>query len=85
MAPMADRLGQELASFQGIWKGGFWAADPLRPQGSVYGIFGQMGTSHATYLRCIKPYVNERSTVLEIGPGRGAWTNSCALRRHLGA
>jgi len=73
---MADRLGQELASFQGLWKGGYWAADPLRPQGSVYGIFGQMGTSHATYLRCIKPYVNEQSTVLEIGPGRGAWTKT---------
>jgi hypothetical protein len=71
-----DRLGQELASFQELWKGGYWAADPLRHQGSAYGIFGQMGTSHATYLRCIKPYVHEQSAVLEIGPGRGAWTKT---------
>jgi len=73
---MVDRLAQELDSFRGLWKGGYWAADPLRHQGSVYGIFGQMGTSHATYLRCIKPYVHEQSTVLEIGPGRGAWTKT---------
>jgi len=75
-AVLPDRLNEELASFQGIWKGGYWAADPLRPQGSVYAFFGQMGTSHATYLRCIKPYVHEDSTVLEIGPGRGAWTRT---------
>jgi len=71
-----DRLREELASFQGIWKGGYWAADPLRPQGSAYAFFGQMGTSHATWLRCIKPYVHEETVALEVGPGRGAWTRT---------
>lgn len=71
-----DPPNRELASFEGLWPGGYWAADPLDPHGSVLGIFGQIGTSHATYLRCIKPYVSANSRVLEIGPGRGAWTRT---------
>lgn len=71
-----DRLTSELDSFRGLWKGGFLAADPLDPSSSLYSIFGFMSTSHATYLRCIKPYVHEESRVLEIGPGRGGWTRT---------
>ncbi|MEB2313868.1 MAG: methyltransferase domain-containing protein [Polyangiaceae bacterium] len=32
-----------------------------------------MSVLHVTYLVCIRPYVVSSSTVLEIGPGRGAW------------
>lgn len=35
-----------------------------------------MSSLHATYLRCIKPYVNDSTIVLEIGPGKGAWTKA---------
>jgi len=35
-----------------------------------------MSILHATYLRCIKPYVNNQTVALEIGPGRGAWTKT---------
>jgi hypothetical protein len=35
-----------------------------------------MSTLHATYLCCIKPYVNQDTVALEIGPGRNAWTKT---------
>jgi hypothetical protein len=35
-----------------------------------------MSVLHATYLRCIKPYITETAIALEIGPGRGAWTKT---------
>lgn len=35
-----------------------------------------MSVLHATYLRCIKPYINPQTVALEIGPGRGAWTKT---------
>lgn len=35
-----------------------------------------MSVLHATYLRCIKPYINEDTVALEIGAGRGAWTKA---------
>ena len=43
---------------------------------SGYGQLGFMSILHATYLRCIKPYINRHSVALEIGPGRGAWTKA---------
>jgi 16S rRNA A1518/A1519 N6-dimethyltransferase RsmA/KsgA/DIM1 with predicted DNA glycosylase/AP lyase activity len=43
---------------------------------SGYGQLGFMSVLHATYLRCIKPYINNHTVSLEIGPGRGAWTKA---------
>lgn len=37
-----------------------------------------MSILHATYLYCIKPYINKYCNALEIGSGRGAWTK-CLL------
>jgi SAM-dependent methyltransferase len=70
----------ELASFQTLWRGGYYEGDPLDPTGmSNYGpAFNFMGILHVTYLVCIKPWVTRNSTVLEIGPGRGGWTK-CIL------
>jgi hypothetical protein len=72
----------ELTQFRDLWEGGYYEGNPLDPMApSGYGPFGYMSCLHATYLRCIKPYVSENTRVLEIGPGRGAWTR-CFLARN---
>jgi len=74
---MVDRLTEEIDSFQQLWKGGYFEADPLEPLSrSSYGQIGYMSVIHATYLVCIKPYINPDTIALEIGPGRGAWTKT---------
>jgi hypothetical protein len=70
------RLRDELSSFRGLWKGGFFVGDPLDPMFSPHGVFGYVGVHHAIYLACIKPYVDPQTVVAEIGPGRGAWTRT---------
>jgi hypothetical protein len=71
------KLKQEIQSFQGLWKDGFMEGDPLHPMGaSTYGPLGYISVLYATYLCCIKPYVNAKTVALEIGPGRGAWTRT---------
>jgi hypothetical protein len=74
-----DRLKGELESFQKLWQGGYFEGQPLDPLGpSAYAQLGFISILHATYLRCIKPYVTSRTIALELGPGRGAWTK-CLL------
>jgi phospholipid N-methyltransferase len=76
------RHKSEIELFGGLWKGGYFEGDPLDPMApSGYGHFGYMSSLHVTYLRCIRPYVSERTRVLEIGPGRGAWTKCFVERR----
>ncbi len=71
------KLSSELSSFRDLWHGGFYEGDPLDPiSRSTYGPIGFVSTLFATYLRCIKPYVNGDVNSLEIGPGRGAWTKA---------
>lgn len=66
---------ESIAQFREIWPGGYFEGDPLDPLAhSSYGRFGYMSVLHAAYLVCIKPYVHSNTTVIEIGPGRGAWT-----------
>lgn len=61
----------------GIWRGGYYEGDPSDPAGpSSYGELGYISVLHATYLRCIKPYIAIDTVALEIGPGRGAWTKA---------
>jgi len=70
-----SRLKQEIRGFRNLWKGGFFEGNPLDPFGfSGYSVFGFMNMLHVTYLMCIKPYIHTDTVVLEIGPGRGAWT-----------
>lgn len=72
-----DNLSDEIASFDGLWEGGYFEGDPLSPLSrSTYGNYGYVSILHAAYLACIKPYVNEETIALEIGPGRGAWTKT---------
>jgi phospholipid N-methyltransferase len=75
------RHKSEIKLFADLWKGGYFEGDPLDPMApSGYGHFGYVSCLHATYLRCIRPYVSESTRVLEIGPGRGAWTK-CFVER----
>ena len=72
-----NNLSEELQAFQGYWEGGYHEGDPLNPLSrSTYGQWGYISVLHATYLRCIKPYITPETVVLEIGPGRGAWTKA---------
>lgn len=74
---MRGRLADEIKSFQGLWHGGYFEGDPLDSMAkSKYGHLGFMSVLHVAYLRCIKPFVNAETVVLEIGPGRGAWTRA---------
>lgn len=80
------RLDQELKSFEGLWDGGYYEGDPLDPfGGSSFGELGFMSVLHATYLRCIKPYVGPTTVALEIGAGRGAWTRTLLPSREVWA
>jgi hypothetical protein len=81
---MEERLSAEIASFKRLWQGGYFEGDPLDPLArSGYGQLGFMSILHATYLRCIKPYVNLETIALEIGPGRGAWTKALLSAREV--
>jgi hypothetical protein len=81
---MSTRFGKELESFQDLWEGGFYEGDPLDPIGkSNYKQLSYISVLHATYLRCIRPYINNQTNALEIGPGRGAWTKTMLLSKHI--
>ena len=72
-----EKQSEEIASFQGIWEGGYYEGDPLDPLAkSSYGSYGYVSVLYATYLRCIKPYITANTIALEIGPGRGGWTRT---------
>ncbi len=74
---MTEAFAKELESFQGVWQGGYYEGDPLNPMAkSSYQQLGFMSVLHATTLRCIRPYINDETIALEIGPGRGAWTRA---------
>lgn len=76
------KTSEEAKSFSGIWHGGYFEGDPLKPlERSSYGIFGYASTLNLIYQACIKPYVNVDATVLEIGPGRGAFTKCFKNRK----
>ena len=63
--------------FSQAWKGGYFEGDPLDPMASSgYGPYGYNSILYTVYLLCIRDYVNPQTTVLEIGPGRGAWTKA---------
>lgn len=74
---MGIDFSREIAAFQTLWSGGYYEGDPLDPLAvSGYGELGFISVLHATYLRCVKPYITGTSVALEIGPGRGAWTKA---------
>ena len=71
----------EINSFNNVWKGGYFEGEVLDPVShSSYGPLGYLSVLYVLYLVSIKPYVTKKTTVLEIGPGRGAFTK--AILRH---
>jgi hypothetical protein len=85
-ATESHNLAEELKSFREVWAGGYFEGDPLDPlTRSGYGQLGYMSILHATYLRCIKPFVSPETVALEIGPGRGAWTKTLTGAREVWA
>lgn len=76
------RVREEVRYFgrSGLWEGGFVEGDPLDPMAISTYVYqndmGYMSVIHAVYRVLIKGHVRPGSTVLEIGPGRGAWTRA---------
>ncbi len=76
-----SRAQVEAEAFRERYPGGYFEGDPLDPLArSSFMDGGYMSILYACYLVCIRPYVNRNTTVLEIGPGRGAWTK-CFIER----
>lgn len=68
---------EEIQRFQGLWQGGYYEGDPLNPvTESSYGELGYISVLHAVYQACVRPYIDSETVVVEIGPGRGAWTKT---------
>ena len=68
-------MSDEMKVFSKVWKSGYFEGDPLDPVApSSFGACGYLSCLHMIWRLLIKPYVNADTTVLEIGPGRGAWT-----------
>jgi hypothetical protein len=63
--------------FGQAWQGGYFEGNPLDPMAaSGYGVYGYNSILYTVFLTCIRGYINSDTTVLEIGPGRGAWTKT---------
>ena len=43
---------------------------------STYGVYGYNSILYTAYSACIRPYITSSTVVLEIGPGRGAWSKT---------
>ena len=70
--------------WRGFWKGGYHEGDPADPFGrSSYAQMGYLSVLHAIYQVCIRPHVSADSKVLEIGPGRGAWTKTMLAAKEI--
>jgi hypothetical protein len=73
-----------VALWKGFWSGGYYEGDPLDPFGrSSYAQMGFVSVLHAIYQVCIRPNVGPETNVLEIGPGRGAWTKTMLAAREI--
>ncbi len=63
--------------FENAWKGGYFEGVPLDPMASSsYGVYGYNSILYTIYSACIRPYITSETVVLEIGPGRGAWSKT---------
>jgi len=70
-------VSEMVGLWRGFWKGGYAEGDPLDPFGrSSYGHMGFVSVIHAIHQAVIRPHVTAATNVLEIGPGRGAWTKT---------
>jgi phospholipid N-methyltransferase len=76
----SPNIGSEqdfFTKFGKAWQGGYFEGNPLDPMAtSNYGVYGYNSMLYTVFLTCIRNYVDSDTTVLEIGPGRGAWTKA---------
>jgi hypothetical protein len=76
-ARLATLDDSSLSQFIKIWQGGYYEGNPLDPLSpSTYGVYGYNSILYTVFSACIRPYISPKTTVLEIGPGRGAWTKT---------
>lgn len=74
----------ELKSFQNLWVGGYYEGNPLDPAApSTYEDAGFLSLLYVVYRFCVKPWITGDTRVLEIGPGRGAWTKTMLPAREI--
>ena len=72
-----DNNARFLEKFSREWRGGYFEGNPQDSMAvSSYGIYGYNSILYTIYSACIRPYVTPTTTILEIGPGRGAWTRA---------
>lgn len=70
-----------LLAFKNAFPGGYFEGSTLDPMApSSYGVYGYNSVLYTIYSACIRPYVTPQTTVLEIGPGRGAWSKAILHR-----
>src|SRR5260221_11581224 len=66
-----------LRKFTFAWPGAFYEGQPLDPMGpSTCGVYGYNSVLYTVFSACIRPYITPDTVVLEIGPGRGAWSKA---------
>jgi hypothetical protein len=66
-----------LQGFKRAFQGGYLEGAPLDPMSSsTYGIYGYNSILYTVYSACVRPYISPETVVLEIGPGRGAWSKT---------
>lgn len=70
-----------LSVFKQAFPGGYLEGSTLDPMSpSTYGVYGYNSVLYTVYSACIRPYITPDTTVLEIGPGRGAWSKAILHR-----
>ena len=82
----SERLRNEVGSFRRRWPGGYCEGDPLDPVGRCsFDDLGYLSVLYVVHSYCIRPRVKGDIAVLEIGPGRGAWTRALLGAREVWA
>jgi len=65
----------QIRSFEEIWKGGYFGGDPTDPTlCREYGDVSLISSNFAVLQALVRPNITPNSRVVEIGPGRGAWS-----------
>lgn len=79
-----SRVSEQIKLFRNLWKGGYLEGNPLEPAASSgYGDMGYISVLHAVYQVCVRPFIRPETAILEIGPGRGAWTRTMLDAREI--
>lgn len=73
-----------ISDLKKIWRGGYFQGSPDDPVSSrEYGVVSLISSKYAVLKAIVEPNINMESRVLEIGPGRGAWTKVFGKAREI--